>query len=50
MMMFFMKLSKFIKNKDIFQIFITLLFILFILFLEFNVTSNIINKIDDNFS
>ena len=47
-MMFFIKLSKFIKNKDIFQILITLLFIFVIFIFEFNVMKNIINKMDNN--
>ena len=47
-MMFFIKLSKFIKNKDIFQILITLLFIFIIFIFEFNVMKNIINKMDNN--
>lgn len=47
-MMIFMKLSKFIKNKDVFQILITLIFIFIIFILEFQIVSNIINKIDNN--
>lgn len=47
-MMFFIKLSKFIKNKDIFQIVITLLFIFSIFIFEFGVMKNIVNKIDNN--
>ncbi len=49
-MMFLIKLSKFIKNKDIFQIIITLIFIFLILFLEFKIFNNIIGKIDNNLS
>ena len=49
-MMIFMKLSKFIKNKDIFQILITLIFIFIVFILEFQVVSNVINKMDDNVS
>lgn len=49
-MMFLMKLSKFIKNKDIFQVIITLFLIFTIFLLEFKIGSNIINKIDNNFS
>lgn len=47
-MMFFIKLSKFIKNKDIFQILITLLFIFTIFIFEFNIMKNIVNKMDNN--
>lgn len=48
LMMFLIKLSKFIKNKDIFQLIITLIFILLVFFLEFKIFNNIIGKIDDN--
>lgn len=41
-MMIFMKLSKFIKNKDIFQIIITFIFIFLMFFLEFKIVSNVI--------
>ena len=46
--MFFMKLSKFIKNKDAFQIIITLIFIFIMFALEFKLGSTIINKFDNN--
>lgn len=46
--MLFMKLSEFIKNKDIFQIIITLIFVLVMSFLEFKMVSIIIEKIDYN--
>ena len=49
-MMFLIKLSKFIKNKDIFQIIITLIFISLVFLLEFKVFNNIIGKIDDDFN
>lgn len=49
-MMFLIKLSKFIKNKDSFQVIITLTFIFLMFLLEFLVTSNLINRIDDNFN
>ena len=48
-MMFFMKLSKFTKNKDIFQIIITLIFVFLVFFVEFKVIQKIIvqnNQID----
>jgi len=47
-MMFVMRLSKFVKNKDIFQIIITLIFILIMFLFEFKITTNAINKIDSN--
>lgn len=47
-MMGFMKLSKFVKNKDIFQTIITLIFIFLMFFLEFQVINNIIIKNDGN--
>ena len=46
--MFLIKLSKFIKNKDIFQVIITLIFISLVFLLEFKVFNNVIWKIDDN--
>ena len=46
--MFFMKLSKFIKNKDAFQIIITLIFIFIMFGVEFKLGSTIINKFDNN--
>lgn len=46
--MFLIKLSKFIKNKDIFQIIITTIFMFFIFILEFNIGNFVINKIDNN--
>lgn len=46
--MFFMKLSKFIKNKDAFQIIITLIFIFIMFRVEFKLGSTIINKFDNN--
>ena len=49
-MMFLIKLSKFIKNKDIFQVIITLIFISLVFLLEFKVFNNIIGKIDNNLS
>lgn len=47
-MMFSIKLSKFIKNKDIFQVIITLFFIFMVFLLEFKIGNNIINKINNN--
>ena len=47
-MMILMKFSKFIKNKDIFQIIIILIFLIFVFILEFRIGNNIINKIDSN--
>ena len=47
-MMLLMKLSKFIKNKDVFQVIITLIFIFIIFILEFQIGTNVINKIDNN--
>lgn len=44
----FMKLSKFIKNKDIFQVMITLIFILIMFFLEFKIVGIVTEKIDYN--
>lgn len=41
-MMFLMKLSKFIKNKDIFQIIITFIFVIFIIFIILNLVKTII--------
>lgn len=49
LMMFLIKLTKFIKNKDIVQIFITLLVLSFIFILEFKIGNNLIEKIGDNF-
>ena len=46
--MFFMKLSKFIKNKDAFQIIITLIFIFIMFGVEFKLGSTIINKFDND--
>ncbi len=48
MMMFFIKLSKFIKNKDIFQIIFTLFCIIIIFILEFKIGNMLIKKIDNN--
>lgn len=48
MMMFLIKLSKFIKNKDIFQIVLTFLFILFIFIIQSRVMNTIVSKIDGN--
>lgn len=48
-MMFLIKLSKFIKNKDIFQVIITLILIFIIFLLELKIGNNIINKINGNF-
>lgn len=45
-MMFLMKLSKFVKNKDIFQIIITLIFIFLMFFLEYQVIKNVVIKND----
>ena len=47
-MMLLMKLSKFIKNKDIFQIIITFIFLIFMFFLEFKIGNNLIEKINNN--
>lgn len=47
-MMVLMKLTKFIKNKDVFQVIITFIFILVLFLLEFKIGSNIINKVDYN--
>ena len=41
-MMFLMKLSKFAKNKDIFQIIVTFIFIFLVFFVEFKVMQKII--------
>ena len=49
LMMFLIKLTKFIKNKDIVQIFITLLVLSFIFVLEFKIGNNLIEKIGDDF-
>lgn len=43
-MMFLMKISKFVKNKDIFQIIITIIFVFLVFFLEYEVINNIIIK------
>lgn len=43
-MMLFMKLSRFIKNKDIFQIIITLVFIILVFILEILISNKIINS------
>lgn len=45
--MFSMKLSKFIKNKDLFQIIITLIFIILVFLLELKVGTNFANKVGD---
>lgn len=47
-MMFFIKLSKFIKNKDIFQIIFTLFCIIIVFILEFKIGNMLIKKIDNN--
>ena len=47
--MFAIKLFKFLKNKDIFQILVTIIFIFLVCFLEFKVFSNLFGKINDNF-
>lgn len=49
-MMFLMKLSKFIKNKDVFQIIVTLLFICLIFLLEIKIGGNLVNRLDNNFN
>lgn len=49
-MMFLIKLSKFIKNKDIFQIILTFLFILFVFIIQSMVMGTILNKLDGNLS
>lgn len=49
LMMCLIKLTKFIKNKDILQVFLTLLFLIFIFILEFKIGNNLIEKIGDNF-
>ena len=43
-----MKLSKLIKNKDIFQIIITIIFIAFVFWIEFKIGSVFINKTQNN--
>ncbi len=43
-----MKFSKFIKNKDIFQIIITLFFIGSLILLEFFIINNITSNLSDN--
>ena len=45
-----MKFSKFIKNKDIFQVVITLIFIFMIFLLEFKIGKNVINKVENNYN
>ena len=47
-MMLLMKLSKFIKNKDVFQVIITFIFLIIIFIAEFEIATNIIEKIDNN--
>lgn len=47
-MMLLIKLSKIIKNKDIFQIIITLIFMIIMFFVEFQISKNIINNVDEN--
>lgn len=47
-MMILLKLSKFVKNKDIFQIIITLIFLFIVFLLEFKIGTNVIDKIDNN--
>ncbi len=47
-MMFAVKLSKFVKNKDVFQIIITLIFILFMCFIEFKGFNTIAGKLENN--
>ena len=49
LMMCLIKLTKFIKNKDILQVFLTLLFLIFIFIVEFKIGNNLIEKIGDNF-
>jgi len=48
--MLFMKLTKFVKNKDKFQIIITLIFIFSMFLLEAKIGNNFVNKIDENFN
>lgn len=43
-MMFVMKVSKFIKNKDLFQVIITLLLMVMLLAVEYNITASIISN------
>ena len=47
-MMFLIKLSKFVKNKDIFQVILTLFFIFILFFIEFKIGNNIMNKTTNN--
>ncbi len=47
-MMFLIKLSKFIKNTDLFQIFITFIFIFVFSLIIFKIGNNVINKIENN--
>ena len=47
-MMILMKLSRFIKNKDIFQIIITVLFIILVFIIMFNLVKNIIVQSNGN--
>lgn len=42
--MLFVKISRVIKNKDIFQIVLTLIFLFFVFVLEFKLTNNIVSK------
>ena len=47
-LMFFIKLSKFIKNKDIFQVIITFIFLIFIILIVFYLVKAIIVPTDGN--
>lgn len=47
-MMFLMKFSKFVKNKDIFQVIIILFFIFIIFLFEFEIGNNFINRSSEN--
>ena len=42
--MIFVRISRVIKNKDIFQIVLTLIFLFFVFMLEFKLTNNIVSK------
>ena len=47
-MMILIKFSKFMKNKDIFQILITVVFISLVFFLEFKVANNLIGNMQED--
>ncbi len=50
MLMILMKLFKFIKNKNILQIIITVVFLIIIFLIEGSIINNLVNKIDENFN